>query len=121
MRATVRRSRLVSCWLLDRGADADAAADVDADGFGAQTPLFHTVVTLSRKNDRLARLLLEAGADPNARATLRKQFRDLGDPEKETLREFRNVTPIAYARRFAEPAFVNDAAIAAVVEHGGTE
>jgi ankyrin repeat protein len=101
-------------WLLDRGADPNATASIDDEGFGGQTPLFHTVVTLGRKDDTLARVLLDAGADPRARATMRKQLRDMGDPEKERMREFRDVTPLEYACQFAEPIFVNDAAVNAV-------
>jgi ankyrin repeat protein len=98
-------------WLLDRGAEPNATALVDSEGFGGQTPLFHTVVTLGRKDDTLACVLLDAGANPRARATLRKQLRDMGDPEKEQMREFRDVTPVEYARQFAEPTFVNGAAV----------
>jgi hypothetical protein len=64
-------------------------------------------------------LLLSRGADPNARATLRKQLRDMGDPEKERLHEFHNVTPTEYARQFQEPSWVNEAALTALSESGG--
>ena len=73
----------VARWLIERGADVNAKAALDAEGFGGHTPLFHTVVTLAAPDDSKARLLLERGADPNARATIRKQLRDMGDPEKE--------------------------------------
>jgi ankyrin repeat protein len=98
-------------WLLQHGADPDAPASVDAEGFGGQTPLFHTLVTLGRKDDTLARALLDAGANPLARASVRKQLRDMGDPEKERMREFRNVTAVDYARQFGESFFVNEAAV----------
>jgi ankyrin repeat protein len=101
-------------WLLDRGADPNATALVDAEGFGGQTPLFHSVVTLGRKDDTLVRLLLDAGANPGARATLRTQLRDMGDPGKEQMREFRDVTPVEYARQLVEPIFVNNAAVDAL-------
>jgi ankyrin repeat protein len=101
-------------WLLDRGADPNATASVDGEGFGGQTPLFHTVVTLGRKDDTLGRVLLAAGADPRVRATLRKQLRDMGGPEKERMREFFDVTPVEYARQFADPGFVNAAAVNAI-------
>jgi ankyrin repeat protein len=107
-------------WLIERGADVNARTSLDADGFGGHTPLFHTVVTLAGPDDSSARLLLEHGADPNARATIRKQLRDVGDPEKERMREFHNVTPIAYARQFQQPSWVNGPAIAAIAERGGT-
>jgi ankyrin repeat protein len=108
-------------WLIERGADVNAKAALDAVGFGGHTPLFHTVVTLAAPVDSAARLLLEHGADPNARATIRKKLRDAGDPEKEMMREFHNVTPLAYASRFQEPSWVNGPAITAIVERGGTE
>jgi ankyrin repeat protein len=108
-------------WLLERGADVNAKAALDADGFGGHTPLFHTVVTLARPDDAKVRLLLEDGANPNARATIRKQLRDMGDPEKEKMREFHNVTPLGYARQFQEPGWVNGPAITLIVARGGTE
>ena len=111
----------IARWLIERGADANAKAAIDADGFGGHTPLFHSVVTLAASDDSKARLLLERGANPNARATIRKQLRDMGDPEKEILREFHNVTPIGYAGQFQEPSWVNGPAIAAIVDRGGTE
>jgi ankyrin repeat protein len=110
----------VARWLIQRGADVNTNAALDADGFGGQTPLFHTVVTLAAPDDSTARLLLEHGANPNARATIRKQLRDMGDPEKELMREFHNVSPIGYASQFQEPGWVNGPAITAIVERGGT-
>ena len=98
-------------WLIERGADVNAKSSIDADGFGGHTPLFHTVVTLAAPDDRNARLLLEQGAEPNARATIRKQLRDMGDPEAEKMREFHNVTPIGYAKQFQASRFVNGPAL----------
>ncbi len=107
-------------WLVEHGADVNAAAAIDTEGFGGQTPLFHTTVVLGAKDDRLARLLLQRGADPNAWATFRKQLVDMGDPEKEQMREFHGVTPIGFAQQFQEPSWVNEPAVAAIVGHGGT-
>jgi ankyrin repeat protein len=109
----------VAQWLIDRGADVNARAAIDADGFGGHTPLFHTAVTLGRKEDTLARLLLRSAAEANARATFRKQLVDVGDPEKEKMREYHDVTPIGFARMFQEPQWVNETAIAAIREYGG--
>ena len=60
----------------------NARADVDADGFGGHTALFSCVVTYNagRKDEPLARLLLERGADPNARASIRKELAFSRDP-----------------------------------------
>lgn len=108
-----------AAWLMERGADANVRAGVDA--FGGHTPLFHAVVSLGSRDDAKARLLLERGADPNARATFRKQLRDMGDPEKEQVREFRNVTPIGYASGYLEPGWVSQPAVALLREYGGSE
>jgi hypothetical protein len=99
-------------WALERGADPNARAAVDAEGFGGHTPLYHAVVSMGRRDDAKAHLLLEHGADPNLRTTLRKQLRDMGDPEKEQMREFHDVTPEEYARQFQEPAWVSEPALA---------
>jgi hypothetical protein len=67
----------------------------------------------------LARLLLDRGADANARATFRKQLVDMGDAQKERMREYRHVTPLGFASQFPEPTWVNKAAIEAIKEKGG--
>jgi ankyrin repeat protein len=48
--------------LLALGADPNATADVDADGFNGQTPLFHTVNSNANRSAPVMRLLLKAGA-----------------------------------------------------------
>lgn len=109
----------IARWLLERGAEADARADIDSEGFGGHTPLFHAVVSMGRRDDEKARLLLENGANPNARATLRKQLKDMGDPDLEAMREFHDVTPTQYARQFQVPDWVSEPALAALAAAGG--
>jgi ankyrin repeat protein len=53
--------------LLELGAEVDARAAVDADGFGGQTPLFHTVNSNANRSAPVLRLLLDAGAKPDLR------------------------------------------------------
>lgn len=106
-------------WLLQNGADPNARATIDADGFGGHAPLHHTVISVGDRSGERARLLLEHGADPNLRATFRKQLGEMGDPEKERMFEFRDATPIGYARQYQEPAWVNVAAIAEIEARGG--
>jgi ankyrin repeat protein len=101
-------------WLIERGANVNARAAVDADGFGGHTPLFHTTVCLPPRTDALARTLLKHGADPAIRTTLRKQLAMMGDPELERMHEFHDVTAVEFARRFQEPRMINEAAIALI-------
>lgn len=101
----------IAKWLIDHGANVNAKADVDADGFGGHTPLFNAVVSQpnrvrSKNSDAFASLLLDHGADPTVRASIRKQLRFVDD---ETLHEFRNVTPLEYGRRFHDQAWVSKA------------
>ena len=68
------------------GVDPNARAAVDPDGFGGYTALFSTVV--SQRNfwvnygqgepdeARFTRLLLERGADPNVRTSIRARLED---------------------------------------------
>ena len=113
----------IARWLLDRGASADGRADVDADGFGGHTPLFSAVVSQVHRarrpnDDSFARLLLERGANPNARASLRKKLPFTDD---DSMHEYRDVTPIAWGRRFHDQLWVSDAAIRLIAHSGGSE
>ena len=129
-------------WLLDRGSDPNARAAVDADGFGGHTPLFNAVVSQEAfwinyprgrapqpGDAKFTDLLLARGAGPNARASIRMR---LGAGHGDTrLREFRDVTPLSWGRRFAredipggkhrEILFVNTAALQVLEAHGGRE
>jgi len=62
-------------------------------------------------------LLLAHGANPNARASLRKRLRFVED---ESTHEFRDVTPLAWGERFHDQAWVNRGAMRVIAEHGGT-
>jgi len=129
-------------WLLAHGADPNARAAVDADGFGGHTALFGSVVSQAgfwinyprvqppKTGDaRFTELLLARGADPNMRASIRMR---LGEGHGDTrFREFRDVTPLAWGRRFSleqvpggkhrEILFVNAEAMRVLEAHGGHE
>jgi hypothetical protein len=97
-------------WLLEHGADANVKASVDANGFGGHTPLFGCVVTAPgmHREVRLAQLLVDHGADPNARASLRKDGR-----------EYRDVTPMSWGKRFHDRDVVNEPVMRLIAERGG--
>lgn len=108
--------------------DVDARAAVDADGFGGHTALFATVVSQpnfwanrsgATGDAPFARLLLDRGADPNVRASLRTQLHPGYGPD--WLHEYRDVTPPGWGRRFHDRAFVSDAAMRLIAERGGRE
>jgi ankyrin repeat protein len=117
----------IAQWLLDRGMNPDAPAALDADGFGGYTALFSTVV--SQRNfwvnygkgqpdeARFTRLLLERGANPNVRASLRARFEQGhgGGP----LREYRDVTPLGWGEQFHGRIFVSRESMRLVEAYGG--
>jgi hypothetical protein len=114
-------------WLLDRGMNPDVRSAVDTDGFGRFTALFATVV--SQRNfwvnygkgqpdeARFTRLLLDRGADPNVRASLRQRLEEGhgGGP----LREYRDVTPLSWGERFADKIFVSRESMRLIEARGG--
>jgi hypothetical protein len=116
----------IARWLIEQGADVNARAEVDADGFGGHTPLFGCVVSQAylcrlQQDAAFARLLLDHGADPNARASLRKRLRFVPD---ESMHECRDVTPLSWGERFHGPgspghSWVSRPAMQLIAERGG--
>jgi hypothetical protein len=115
--------------LLERGMNVDAKAAVDSDGFGGHTALFATVVSqpnfwMNHISGRtqvapITKLLLDYGADPNTRASLRKQLHPGYGPD--TMHEYRDVTPLSWGKRFHKKIFVSEPAMRLIAEHGGLE
>ena len=94
--------------LLDHGADVNARASVDADGFGGHTPIFNTVVSHGKRQGSMAGRLLERGASITARASLRK-FLDWCETPR--WHEARDVTSAEWGRTFPEKGWVNAEAL----------
>lgn len=114
----------IARWLLDRGMNVNIRAEVDADGFGGHTPLFSAVVSYAYyvrskyavpkpDQDEFAQLLLDRGADPNARASLRTRIHD------DEVHEYRDVTPLGWGRRFHAQELVSEPAMRLIAERGG--
>jgi len=116
----------IAQWLIERGADVNTPAEIDRDGFGGHTALFGAVVSQPNfwmnyghrpQQARFAQLLLDHGADPNARATIRKQMHPgYGD---DNLYEYRDVTPLSYGAQFSHRLFVNERAVELILLNGG--
>jgi ankyrin repeat protein len=120
----------IARWLLERGMDPNAKAAVDKDGFGGHTALFATVVSqpnywMNRKGQEQAapftQLLLDHGADPNIRASLRKKLHPGYAPrfDTETTYEYRNVTALEWGRQFHARVFVSEVAMRLIEEKSG--
>ena len=116
----------IARWLLDRGMDVDARAAVDADGFGGHTALFSTVVSQPNfwmNHNHLPQvapfteLLLERDANPNARASLRKQIHP--GYYEDPMREYRDVTPLSWGQRFTFKKLVSEPAMKLIADRGG--
>ncbi len=114
-------------WLLDRGMDPDVRAAVDADRFGGYTALYSTVVSQHNfwvnygkgqpDEARFTRLLLERGADPNIRASLRARLEEGhgGGP----LREYRDITPLGWGEQYHARIFVSRESLRLIEARGG--
>jgi ankyrin repeat protein len=78
--------------LLDRGADVNARADVDAHGVGGQTPIFHAATQHFDLGLPMVELLLKRGADLSVRVKLPGHY--------ERPEEWVECTPAEYAGLF---------------------
>ena len=121
----------IARWLLDQGMSADVPAATDAEGFGGHTALFGAVVsyphfwmnytggwahTRKAASAHFAELLLDRGADPNARASLRER---VPLPGGQTIIEHRGITPLRWGEVFHDRIVVNAPAMRLVAERGG--
>ena len=120
----------IARWLLERGMDPNAKAAINEDGFGGHTALFATVVSqpnfwMNRTRQPqvvpFTQLLLDHGADPNVRASLRKKLHPDYAPrfDVEKTYEYRNVTPLGWGRQFHAKEFVSEPAMRLIEQSGG--
>lgn len=122
----------IARWLLERGMNPDARATVGDNGFGGHTALFATVVSqpnfwMNHQSKPqvapFAQLLLDHGADPNARASLSKKLHPGYGPRYDVDKtyEYRNVTPLGWGRQFHAKVFVSEPAMSLIADRGGRE
>jgi ankyrin repeat protein len=78
--------------LVERGADVNAKADIDAAGVGGQTPIYHAATQFFNWGMQVVEFLARMGADLSLRAKLPGHY--------ERPDEFVECTPLGYARLF---------------------
>jgi hypothetical protein len=94
--------------LLAHGAEVNARANVDAEGFGGHTPIYNAVVSHGKHQASMARKLLERRALTTVRASLRK-FLDWC--ETPGWHKALDVTPAEWGKTFPEKGWVNAEAL----------
>jgi hypothetical protein len=102
------REREIFDWLLAHGADPNARAIVDRDGFGGHTPLFNAVVCGPWDDLGMTESLLEHGADKSVRVSMRKFLDWIEDPHWY---QARNVTASEWGHTFPEKKWINSEAL----------
>jgi hypothetical protein len=116
----------IAAWLIERGMDVNARAAVNGEGCGGHTALFATVVSQPNfwmnyshgpQVAPFTELLLRHGADPNVRASLRKQLHP--GYNDDSVHEYRDVTALSWGARFHQQIFVSRPAMRLIAEHGG--
>lgn len=94
--------------LLAEGADVNARAAIEKDGFGGHTPLYNAVVSHGNRQGSMARKLVKNGAKVDVKASLRK-FLDWCETPR--WHEAHEVTPAEWGRTFPEKGWVNQEAL----------
>jgi ankyrin repeat protein len=99
--------------LLDRGADVNARATIDAAGVGGQTALFHAVTQFDDAGLPMAQFLVDHGADLSVRVKLPGHY--------ERPDEVVECAPLGYALLFQSESQSQGRTIAFLREHGAVE
>jgi len=81
-------------FLLDRGADVNARADIDVNGVGGQTPIFHALTHFERVNPEVAQLLIGRGADLTIRARVPGHYERPGELLDVSAAEYGGLFPL---------------------------
>ena len=80
--------------LLDHGADVNARAEVDANGVGGQTPIFHALTHFKGVTPEVAQLLIARGADLTIRARVPGHYEHPGEILDASAAEYAKLFPL---------------------------
>lgn len=118
-------------WLLAKGMNPNVRSAVDDDGFGGYTALFSSVVSQpnfwmnylgKEQKAPFTQLLLDHGADPNIRGSVRKQLHSGYGPRYDTgVFKYRDVTALGWGRQYHAKVFVSEPALQLIEAAGGLE
>ncbi|WP_127588499.1 ankyrin repeat domain-containing protein [Paenibacillus koleovorans] len=87
----------IAQWLIDQGADVNALSAPSMDGGAGHSPMFHAVLACMSPTDKRTQFLLDHGADPSIRATIRHPE---GGWDERAGKVFEQVTALEYALQF---------------------
>lgn len=111
--------RNIMHWLIENGADVNAESSIDEDGFGGHTPLFHTTVTFIKEDTSKANYLLENGANPNHRCSIRKRLKYMGKRHMTDVNQYMDVTPISFADQWIGNPTISVETVKVLKKNGG--
>jgi len=80
--------------LLDRGADVNARAQIDSNGIGGQTPIFHALTNHNARNSKVGQLLIARGADLTIRARVPGHYERPGEILDVSAAEYAALFPL---------------------------
>jgi ankyrin repeat protein len=84
----------VASFLLDRGADVNARAEIGADGVGGQTPIFHALTNHNARISKVGQLLIDRGADLSISARVPGHYERPGEILDVSAAEYAAVFPL---------------------------
>jgi ankyrin repeat protein len=80
--------------LVERGADVNARAEIDASGVGGQTPIFHALTNHNTRNSKLGQFLIARGADLTIRARVPGHYERPGEILDVSAAEYAALFPL---------------------------
>jgi hypothetical protein len=81
-------------FLIERGADVNARAEIDSFGVGGQTPVFHALTNHNGQNSKLGQFLIACGADLGIRARVPGHYERPGEILEVSAAEYAAIYPL---------------------------